>query len=271
MKYHIITIALLLGSSLHAQESGESIVRAERAFAAMSVKEGINKAFTANFDTGCIVFVKGKAVNGYQLYSTNADKGGLLNWEPEYVGISSTKDIGFSTGPYTYKQSANDTVSGRGQFTTIWKLNNDGAWKAILDMGASYGSNNERITAVQIFTSDFSSTKIAKSQSALSIENDFINDYNKVGKLAYNKLVNRDTWFNRKNNHPYHGLQNIKLAINSIPDTLHFTPIAGELTQNGDFAYVYGNVMIHDNVENYLRVWIRKGKEWKLILQVLNW
>jgi len=271
MKHHLVIISLALSTALHAQESGESIVRAERAFAALSVKEGINKSFTANFDTSCVVFVKGKAVNGHQLYSTNPDKGGVLNWEPEYVGISSTKDIGFSTGPYTYKQSANDTITGRGQFTTIWKLNKDGDWKAVLDMGASYGTNAERVTAVKIFTSDFSSTKVAISQSALSIENDFINEYKKVGSLAFHERVTSKSWFNRKNNHPYYGLQNVKSAIISIPDTLHFTPIAGELTQNGDFAYVYGTVTIHDNVENYLRVWIRKGKEWKLILQVLNW
>ena len=271
MKHHITTIAFLYCISLQAQESGQSIVNAERAFAAMSVKEGINKAFTKNFDTSCVVFVKGKAVNGYQLYSNNGDKGGLLNWEPEYVGISSTKEIGFSTGPYTYKLSADDTVAGRGQFTTIWKLNKDYDWKAVLDMGASYGTNAERVTAVKIFTSGFNSTKVESSQSALSIENDFINEYQKVGSLAFNARVTKDSWFNRKNNHPYYGLQNIKAAILSIPDTLHFTPIAGELAQTGDFAYVYGTVTTHDTVENYLRVWIRKGKEWKLILQVLNW
>ena len=271
MKYIIITTVLLSGFATNAQESGQSIVNAERAFAAMSVKEGINKSFTANFDTSCVVFVKGKAVNGYQLYSNNADRGGVLNWEPEYVGISSTNHIGFSTGPYTYRQSTNDTVTGRGQFTSIWKFNENSEWKAVLDMGASYGTNAERVTAVKIFTSDISSSKVAKSASALSIENDFINEYKKVGNLAFNNRVTNDSWFNRKNHHPYYGLQNVRAAIVTIPDTLQFTPIAGELSENGDFAYVYGNVTLHDNVENYLRVWIRKGKEWKLILQVLNW
>ncbi|MDI3319629.1 hypothetical protein [Pinibacter soli] len=271
MKYYIMIVVLLCSNKIHAQNSGQSIVNAERAFAAMSTRVGINKSFTANFDTSCVVFVKGKAVNGYQLYGNNVGRGGVLNWEPEYVGISSTKHIGFSTGPYTYKQSANDTVSGRGQFTTIWKFNENSEWKAVLDMGASYGSNNERVTAVKIFTSDFNSTKVAKSQNALSIENDFINEYQKVGKLAFNNHITNDSWFNRKNHHPYYGLENLRAAVASIPDTLHFAPIAGELSQSGDFAYVYGNVMTHENVENYLRVWIRKGKEWKLILQVLNW
>jgi hypothetical protein len=271
MKHHLTTIALLCSITTLAQNSGQSIINAERAFAAMSLKEGINKSFTANFDTSCVVFVKGKAVNGYQLYGNSTDRGGILNWEPEYVGISSTKEIGFSTGPYTYKKGANDTVSGRGQFTTIWKFNNYNEWKAILDMGASYGTNAERVTAVKIFTSDFSSSKVAKSETALSVENDFIAEYKKVGNLAFNNRVTNDSWFNRKNHHPYYGLQNVRNVILSIPDTLHFTPIAGELTQNRDFAYVYGSVTIHDNVENYLRVWIRKGKEWKLILQVLNW
>lgn len=271
MKYYIIALALLWSIALHAQENGESIVRAEKAFAAMSVQDGINKAFTANFDTGCVVFVRGKAVNGYQLYSSNADKGGVLNWEPEYVGISSSKSLGFSTGPYTYKQNVTDTLADRGQFTTIWKLNNNGDWKAVLDMGISYATNAERVTVAKIFTSDFSSTKIAISQSALSIENAFINEYKKTGSLAFANRITRDSWLNRNNHYPCYGWQNLQDAVASIPDTLRFVPIAGELSQSGDFAYVYGSVIIRDNVENYLRVWIRKGKEWKLILQVLNW
>jgi hypothetical protein len=271
MKYYIISIVLLYSITAGAQESAKSIVSAERAFAAMSMKEGISRSFTANFDTACIVFVKGKPVNGYQLYSNNADKGGVLHWEPEYVGISSSNNIGFSTGPYTYKQSANDTVCGRGQFTTIWKLNSGEDWKAVLDMGASYGNNNERITAVKEFTSGFISTKVATSETALSIENEFINEYNKIGSLAYNTRITKDSWLNRKGHHPYYGLSNLRDAIATIPSHLQFTPIAGEISQSGDFAYVYGSVPIDGNVENYLRVWIRKGKEWKLILQVLNW
>jgi hypothetical protein len=215
--------------------------------------------------------VRGKAVNGYQLYSNNADKGGVLNWEPEYVGISSSKTIGFSTGPYTYKQSPTDTAAGRGQFTTIWKLNSNGDWKAILDMGASYATNDERVTVAKIFTSDFSSTKIAISQNALSIDNDFISEYKKTGTIAFANRITKESWLNRKDHHPCYEMQNLREAVASIPDTLHFVPIAGELSQSGDFAYVYGSVTLRDNVENYLRVWIRKGKEWKLILQVLNW
>ena len=61
-----------------------------------------NEAFIKFIDTAGIVFDKGKPVNGLHLYSNSQRRPGILTWEPEYAEISSTKDFGYTTGPWKY-------------------------------------------------------------------------------------------------------------------------------------------------------------------------
>lgn len=65
------------------------------------------------------------------------DKNNRLTWAPVGGDISSSGDLGYTYGTYEFRSS---DKQGKphveyGKYTSIWKLENDGRWKVVLDMG----------------------------------------------------------------------------------------------------------------------------------------
>jgi len=65
------------------------------------------------------------------------NKENRLEWTPVGADISSTRDLGYTYGNYEFHSKDKD---GRphvdyGKYTSIWKLQKDGRWKVVLDMG----------------------------------------------------------------------------------------------------------------------------------------
>jgi ketosteroid isomerase-like protein len=69
------------------------------------------------------------------------DKNNHLTWTPVDAGISSSGDLGWTSGTYEFRSVDKDgkpTVS-HGKYTSIWKKQPDGGWKVVLDMGNASG------------------------------------------------------------------------------------------------------------------------------------
>ncbi len=64
-----------------------------------------------------------------------------LRWKPTSAGILISKNIGYTVGSYIriWKNVEGKTVKGTGTYTTIWKKQPDGSWKAVLDTGEADG------------------------------------------------------------------------------------------------------------------------------------
>jgi ketosteroid isomerase-like protein len=54
-----------------------------------------------------------------------------LYWTPSYAGISSSGDLGFTTGPASIDAARTPTI----QYFTVWRRQADGSWKWIYDGG----------------------------------------------------------------------------------------------------------------------------------------
>ncbi len=65
------------------------------------------------------------------------DKNNHLTWAPSGAGISAGGDLGYTYGNYEFHAMGKDgkPVVQHGKYTSIWKLQNDGTWKVVLDMG----------------------------------------------------------------------------------------------------------------------------------------
>src|SRR5271166_4145448 len=60
-----------------------------------------------------------------------------LTWTPVGADISSSGDLGYTYGTYEFRSNDKDgkpSVS-HGKYTSIWKKQQDGSWKVVLDMG----------------------------------------------------------------------------------------------------------------------------------------
>jgi ketosteroid isomerase-like protein len=67
------------------------------------------------------------------------DKNNRLLWVPVGADISSSGDLGYTYGNYEFHAKDKDgkPVVQYGKYTSIWKLQKDGSWKVVLDMGNS--------------------------------------------------------------------------------------------------------------------------------------
>ena len=65
------------------------------------------------------------------------DKNNRLMWTPVGGDISAPGDLGYTYGTYEFHAKGKDgkEVIEYGKYTSIWKLQQDGSWKVVLDMG----------------------------------------------------------------------------------------------------------------------------------------
>jgi ketosteroid isomerase-like protein len=65
------------------------------------------------------------------------NKNNQLTWTPVGADLSASGDLGYTYGSYAFRSIGKDakpTVE-YGKYTSIWKLQKDGSWKVVLDMG----------------------------------------------------------------------------------------------------------------------------------------
>ncbi|MFZ1055158.1 MAG: nuclear transport factor 2 family protein [Opitutaceae bacterium] len=134
-------LALLAGcSQSRADKARAEILAADKAFCALSVKEGPKAAFLAYLaGDGKLLNeepVGAEAVNSlYRQLPATAK----LSWEASFVDVAASGDLGYTWGRYVLsiplpKYGPTPYVK-RGTYVTIWKRQLNGAWKAELHGG----------------------------------------------------------------------------------------------------------------------------------------
>lgn len=119
-----------------------AVLAAERAFEAMSEKEGAAKAFRTfiDADDGLEFVGKGDPVRGSE--AIFKAQGGItpptttLHWTPVEV-FASTGDMGLTWGRWRLARVGDEKAIVTGKYVTVWRQNARGEWKAIIDIGNS--------------------------------------------------------------------------------------------------------------------------------------
>jgi ketosteroid isomerase-like protein len=115
------------------------LLQTDRDFSAMSVKEGMFKAFLFYIAEDGVILRnnsfpdKGKE-SLMQRFAGKSDTAFILSWETLFENISKSGDLGYTYGIH----SNTDKVTGKitkGTYITIWQKQTDGSWKFVLDTG----------------------------------------------------------------------------------------------------------------------------------------
>src|SRR5204862_1851642 len=136
----LFSILILFGSLIEvsAQKGIDGLIQAEKKFAAYSVANSTKEAFLKFLDSTGSDFDNGKPVNGIETWNKREKRPGVLNWHPHFAEIAISEDFGYTTGPWTFQPvSLSDSVVARGQYTTVWNINNSGEWKFLVDLGVT--------------------------------------------------------------------------------------------------------------------------------------
>lgn len=134
----ILFLIISCNESINRPEPGQLLL-ADRDFSALSVKEGMNKAFLEYVaDSGVILRDKSYPLKGpkaiSELFAGRSDSSFVLTWEPVYERIASSGELGYTYGYFTSRIKATGEES-RGTYLTIWEKQPDGRWKFVMDTG----------------------------------------------------------------------------------------------------------------------------------------
>ncbi|HST52261.1 MAG TPA: hypothetical protein VLJ61_09665 [Pyrinomonadaceae bacterium] len=291
-------LAVLLASSASAQlptlpvgdknfpKSLAPVVEAEHAFALYSIEHGMKEAFLRFAAPDGIVFRRAP-VNAIETWTqiTPAPKG-LLTWWPTYADVSSAGDLGWTTGPYEFRENAADkTPASTGHFATVWRRQPDGSFKFILDLGVSHVAPVTAETALQYPASlrkDAARASLdadAARVSLLDAERSLANDSASKGS-AFALVAHADEAFRlyRQNNFPFVGREAARKALEGKAEVLTWKIAGAGAARSGDLGYSYGTYESKSKpsdekpVEqgNYLRIWKRQRGAWRVVLDVTN-
>jgi len=240
----------------------KSLIEAERSFAALSAEKGIRNAFVTYLDDDAILFMP-EPVKGKQRYKERDTIPGTLLWEPQFVDISYSGNLGYSTGPWKLER---DTVTAFGHFISIWE-NKNGKWNVILDTGIDYPEPFPKIEKVN--TSSTLNTRIdyeplIEEKKLLLLDQEINSTDSYRNKLSDHIIILR------MNHYPITGIKDASNYLSA--SNKRFTVIQNSLriADSGDLAYSYGSFLYDDKKnESYLRIWTRtEGDVWKLALEL---
>ncbi len=70
-----------------------------------------------------------------------ADTARALRWAPDSAVVAASGDIGYTFGRWqsVVRTATGDSVTGRGNYVSIWRRQPDGTWKVVLDIGNPAG------------------------------------------------------------------------------------------------------------------------------------
>jgi ketosteroid isomerase-like protein len=142
----VLAVAVLGGCSRPPPDAVKSeLIAADKAFSAMSAKQGAKAAFLAYVTQDAKLLsdirVGPDAVNAAFRELPPTAK---LTWEPSYVDVSASGDLGYTWGRYqlTFPSAAKNgkPYLRTGTYVTIWKRQPGGGWKFVLDGGNPDGA-----------------------------------------------------------------------------------------------------------------------------------
>jgi ketosteroid isomerase-like protein len=142
LMFFVIIINFIMILSCTNNDNGYksgTLMQTDRDFSALSVQEGMFKAFLAFIaDDGVILRDNSLPSKGKetlrQYYSGKCDTTFVLSWDPVYEKISGSGELGYTIGIWTNTLKTTKKVS-KGTYITIWQKQEDGTWKFVLDTG----------------------------------------------------------------------------------------------------------------------------------------
>jgi len=281
----VLCFAVVAPSQSH-QSPLEEMVQTEQAFSRMAAEKNIREAFMTFIADDGLLFRPG-AVNGKQWMTEHpvppSDKKPLLAWQPSYAVVAASGDMGFTTGPWEFKEDVNDAKpSGYGHFITVWKKQADGSWKFVSDLGISHPQSGGPQTLWH--PTDTSKPVAVKPVDQATARNALLDrdrDFSAAGLKqglvkAFLAYAAPEVRLYRPNSLPFIGSQASAGALATAKGQFTWTPIGGDVSRAGDLGYTHGTYEVADDTKkviehgSYVRIWRKLKGEWRIAVDVIN-
>lgn len=269
---------IILASSVCAQQPSDtalqSLVQAERSFAAMSVAEGMRDAFLGNLAPDGIIFRPGP-VNGIEVWSSRKSVPVLLTWEPETADIAASGDMGFTTGPWEARDyGPRKNPPAYGYYMSVWRRQSDGQWKVLLDLGTSNGrpdTSAVTFAAMPSYSDPPPSGDTALARKNLESAEKKLSETIREKKFreGAKAFFHTGVRIHRNDRFPVLGLS-ATAADHFWEQSIAYEHSEFFVSRVVDFGCVVGTYRTGDEHGSYVRLWKRAGNSWKVILDLMS-
>ncbi|MBI3124548.1 MAG: nuclear transport factor 2 family protein [Ignavibacteriales bacterium] len=254
-----------------------NMVNHEYAFAEKAAHDATREAFLAFIADDGIIF-RPHPVNGKEFLGKTKPNNGWLIWYPERAGISASGDIGYTTGPASFRKAKGDSVDiWFGNFCTVWRKQKDNTWKFLIDFGISNPKPSVIVPPYKTEKLDLPvSSKLTElgSKSKMKLVEEGFDSSNPQARMDKYSSGSR---LLVEGQQPMDGEANIgDYFSKNLSGAAKYKVIDGGVSSADDFLYAYGTVTLQDasteaEKENYyLRVWQKQKDDWKITIEVWN-
>jgi len=258
------------------------LVSADYTFADAVSAKSIRAGFMGTLRKDSLVFIP-RPVNGLDYYRTQLETGAQLRWSTVAGDAAQSGDLGYTTGPFTYRRSKEESDSAFGWFVTLWQREGNGPWQPRLDIGIPTPdpSDNPQPAALprpaaaplapvagplgnpaELLEMDRAFGKEAETASRPGAK-----DYT----AAYKAHVDDNVRFYRRMHFPVEGSRRLTVALD--PGPVSWEPTEGFVSAAGDLGCTRG--LLHHTLQDgtlttcsYVRMWKKAGGAWKLTLDL---
>jgi ketosteroid isomerase-like protein len=287
MIVRLTAILVLLCVSVIAQAQDtplQEMVKTEQAFSKMAEEKNARDAFMSFIADDGLLFRPG-AVNGKKWMTEHpvpaSDKKPLLAWQPSFAGMSRAGDLGFTTGPWEFKQDVNDkTPSGYGHFVTLWKKQTDGSWKFVVDLGITHPQSGgpQKLWRPKDQKLKPDANPVPVTTDELMERDRKYADLAKQGlQPAFLSYAAPEIRLYRVGSLPFVGIETAAKVFVSTKGKLTWQPLGADVSSSGDLGYTHGTYEVTDDAKkvtekgSYVHIW-KKNEfgSWRVVLDVAN-
>ena len=278
----LIVIALSLSPLAAEKEKKEpsaslrALVAAERAFAQSSETAGTKRAFLEYLAPDSVIFRPGP-VPGLAWFRESKDVSGWLSWEPSYVELSRSKDMGYSVGPFQWSQLKGGKAQ-HGTFVSVWEVKENGEWKVILDHGVQYKQPARQPAEPMLVEDRGESGGVERAaKRALLVTDDTLGRALETEDpvALYREHTAADFLLLRSDMQPVAGRDEAIKAMGTEAPMFASIEMAGAgISKGGDLAFTYGIAKLAKPGgasfdATYVRIWRKgTGDSWDLALEL---
>ena len=288
MKTTVCLIALFAFAAIVQKPTTESplhsMVATERAFSQASADKGTRDSFLMFIADDGILF-RPSAVLGKKWLLEHPvpllDNRPLLSWQPIFADIAASGDMGYTFGPWEFKQSITDRKPAAfGHFVTMWRRQADGTWRFAIDLGVSHPQSATPATPwvpapVAKTAANAASVPFAASREALmNRDREFSQESARQGLVAaFTKYAAAEVRLFRNGHFPFSGKGAIAEALAVNKGVLRWEPAFADASRSGDLGYTYGLYEAKTDGEltakgNYMRFWKKQNGVWWVVVDV---
>ncbi len=268
---------VLINKNIPIKNDLQKLVEIEKSFAQTASEKGTKTAFLTFLADDGVVF-NPTETNGKLFWQARSDSTSLLAWNPVWADISADGNLGYTTGGWEFRpKGKTDQPTAFGEYVTIWQKQQDGNFKAVLDIGinhpensfskAAWKSPSDAGTGEKSVADGVTSNTLTDIFSNKSMANGYFN------YLADDCLVLRDGKL------PFVGRQSAFFNLEKIDKEF---PSSAFLKFDGNASKIFANLMYFSGVYqltekdnsvkkwNFVQIWKHRRGKWQIVLDIFN-